>query len=95
MGRIANNYAAKVYITDDNPRNEDPDKIRKQIKKGCPKAKIIPLRNIAIKKAIINLKSEVLIIAGKGHENFQITKNKKKCFSDYAYAQKYLKNDSI
>ena len=90
MGRIANNYASKVYITDDNPRFENSDKIRKQIKKGCPKAEIIPLRNVAIQKAIKNIKNEVLIIAGKGHENYQIIKNKKKYFSDFTYTHKYL-----
>ena len=40
MGRIANKYCSKVFITDDNPRFEDPHKIRLEIAKGCNKSKL-------------------------------------------------------
>ena len=56
MGSIANRYASKVYITDDNPRNEDPQKIRKAILSKCKKAIEIPDRRKAIKEAIKDLK---------------------------------------
>ena len=90
MGKIASKLANKTYITDDNPRFEDPSKIRLQIKKGCVDAVNIPDRKAAIKKAIQELNNEVLIIAGKGHENYQIIKNQKKYFSDYSYCKKVM-----
>ena len=91
MGKIANNLCEKVYITDDNPRYEDPKKIRSQIKSTCPKAIVVASRNFAIKKAIQSLQGQILLIAGKGHENFQLIKDKRIPFSDYRYAKKYLK----
>jgi len=90
MGRIAGKLAHKTYITDDNPRFENPNKIRMQIKKGCNNAIIIPSRAAAIKQAIQELKNEVLIVAGKGHENYQIINNQKKYFSDYHYCREVL-----
>ena len=83
MGKIASKYASKVYITDDNPRFEDPSKIRKDILRYCSKAIEIPNRKKAIQFAInALLKNDVLIIAGKGHEKFQIIKNKFINFDD-------------
>jgi len=84
MGRIANDYCNKVYLTDDNPRNENPKKIRNQIKVKINNKKLIEIssRELAIKTAIKNIKSdEILVIAGKGHETYQEYK-KKKYFSD-------------
>jgi len=84
MGRIANNYSNKVYLTDDNPRNENPKKIRNQIKSQINRKKLIEIssREIAIKTAIKNIKSdEIVVVAGKGHESYQEYK-KKKYFSD-------------
>ena len=89
MGKIANKLCKKIYITDDNPRYENPAYIRNEIKKNCSKGLIIPSRKKAIQKAISDLKDEVLIIAGKGHENYQIFKNKKINFSDYKFANIY------
>jgi UDP-N-acetylmuramoyl-L-alanyl-D-glutamate--2,6-diaminopimelate ligase len=91
MGKIAQKLCNKIYITDDNPRYEDPKKIRNQIKAACPSGSVIAPRNLAIKKAIQSLKNEILLIAGKGHENYQLIKNKKISFSDYACAKKYLR----
>jgi len=83
MGDIANRYANKVYITDDNPRYENPQKIRKAILSKCAKAVEIPDRKKAIEEAIYNLnKNEILIIAGKGHEKKQIFKNQINNFED-------------
>ncbi len=84
MGRIANTYCSKVYLTDDNPRNENPKKIRNQIKIHLNKKKLIEIssRELAIKTAIKNNKSdEILVVAGKGHERYQEYKNKR-YFSD-------------
>ncbi len=85
MGKIASIYADNIYLTDDNPRLENPVKIRKDIKKGIKVKKIneISNRSIAISKAIKNLKSgDVLLVAGKGHENTQEIGKKKIKFSD-------------
>ena len=84
MGKIANDLCDKIYLTDDNPRKENPKKIRTQIKKKINKSKLfeIPSREKAIGKAINDLTSgNILVIAGKGHENYQEYFNKK-FFSD-------------
>ena len=91
MGMIASRYADKVYITDDNPRDENPYLIRKSILSRCKKGIEISDRKEAICKAIKDLKkNDVLIIAGKGHEKIQIIKNSKKNFDDLKIAQKQL-----
>ncbi len=99
MGMIANKYANKVYITDDNPRNEDPGKIRKAILQNCKKGIEINNRKKAIKIAIKELKkNDILIIAGKGHEKIQIYKNQIKSFDDFSVAnfelKKLIKNEN-
>ncbi len=57
MGKIANKYSDRIFLTDDNPRNENPSKIRKDIKKGINKKKIkeIANRKKAIHEAIKDL----------------------------------------
>lgn len=73
MGRIASKGADVVYITDDNPRDESPAEIRQQIMSGCPSASEIGDRYEAIETAIKKASEEdIIIIAGKGHENYQI-----------------------
>ncbi len=92
MGKIANKYANKVYITDDNPRNENPSKIRKTIISKCKKGIEISNRKKAIEIAIReHKKEETLIIAGKGHEKIQILKNSIKKFDDLKIAKNELK----
>ena len=79
MARIANENCKKVYITDDNPRNENPKKIRDLLSKFIAKNKIynIGSRSLAINRAIQNADpNEIILIAGKGHEEQQIYKNK-------------------
>ena len=85
MGKIASKYAHKIYLTDDNPRSENPQRIRNEIKKGIKNKNIqeIPERKKAILKSISNLCSgDIVIIAGKGHEKTQEYKGKKLFFSD-------------
>ncbi len=99
MGKIANKYCDKIYLTDDNPRSEDPKKIRREIKSNISKNKIleIPSRESAIKSAILNIKSnEVVIIAGKGHEVYQEYISRK-FFSDKKCIKKFIKikNESL
>ena len=91
MGIIANKYASKVYVTDDNPRNESPHIIRQSILSKCFKGVDIPNRRTAIHKAINELDNDrILIIAGKGHENKQIVKDKVLNFDDAKIARFYL-----
>ena len=84
MGKIATKYCRKIFVTDDNPRNESPKKIRNDIIKGCNKSAIdVGNRKKAIKSAIDELRTnEVLLIAGKGHETTQDYGNKVLNFSD-------------
>ena len=73
MGEIAARLADKVIVTDDNPRSENPKRIRQEILAGCPQATEIGDRREAINKAVQALKAgDVLIVAGKGHEQGQI-----------------------
>ncbi len=74
MGKIANEYCNKIYLTDDNPRNENPKKIRDDIKSNITNDKLleIPSRENAIKTSILDIKSdEIVVVAGKGHETYQ------------------------
>ena len=88
MGEIAHNYSDFVFVTDDNPRKENPEDIRKQIIIGCPKAKEISPREIAIKKAISYLQmNDTLLIAGKGHETFQLVGTETLPFDDVSIAK--------
>jgi UDP-N-acetylmuramyl-tripeptide synthetase len=94
MGETACRFADMIIVTDDNPRTEDPEKIIADILAGCPKdadVTVINDRAEAIKKAIeIKGKNDVVLIAGKGAENYQITKSGKKFFSDRLEAEKSL-----
>lgn len=90
MGKIVNELADKAYVTDDNPRTEDPEKIREQIMVECTKGENIGDRALAIKTAIENLQEgDVLIIAGKGHETGQYIMGKVYPFSDQEQAKKW------
>ena len=87
MGKIASIYADITYVTDDNPRKENPEKIRKSILKGCPNGLEIGDRAEAILLSIAELKSgDALLIAGKGHEVFQIIGETKFPFNDVEQA---------
>ncbi len=73
MARACAENADVVILTDDNPRTEDPAKIRAEAKIGAPGAREIGDRRIAIQDAIAGLSSgDVLVVAGKGHEPGQI-----------------------
>jgi len=83
MGKIAEDFADIVIVTDDNPRFESPETIRSEIISKCPKAFNIPNRKDAIYKAISLIKTgDFAVIIGKGHENYQIYGNETKHFSD-------------
>ena len=98
MGKIANNYADEIYLTDDNPRFENPNKIRKDIKKGIKKRKIIEQSNRAkaISKAIKGLNTgDILLVAGKGHEKIQDIGKEKIFFSDKKIILDEIRNKNL
>jgi UDP-N-acetylmuramoyl-L-alanyl-D-glutamate--2,6-diaminopimelate ligase len=73
MGRIASELADAVFITDDNPRTESPVDIRKAILAAAPGARDAGERRNAIGVALSELQAgDILVIAGKGHEDYQI-----------------------
>ena len=83
MGAAAAHYADRVIVTDDNPRNEPADSIRREIMAGCPGATEIAGRAEAIHAGIAALgESDTLVIAGKGHESGQIVGDVVHPFSD-------------
>ncbi|SMP04826.1 UDP-N-acetylmuramoylalanyl-D-glutamate--2,6-diaminopimelate ligase [Desulfurobacterium pacificum] len=86
MGKVAERFSDKIVITSDNPRNEDPEKIIAEILEGIEekeKVEIVPDRKEAILKALkVKEPNDVVLIAGKGHENYQIVGDKVIHFSD-------------
>ena len=91
MGEVAFKNSDFTIITDDNPRTEDPSLIRKSIINNNPIAIEIPGRDVAIKKAISFLKDDdVLIIAGKGHEQTQTIGIETLPFDDIAVVKSTL-----
>jgi murE/murF fusion protein len=94
MGKITNKYCDKIYLTDDNPRFENPKNIRLAIKKKINQSKLFEIskREKAIEKAIKNLNTgEILVVAGRGHETIQDYGNTKRFFSDKNFILKYIK----
>ena len=79
MAKIVSSICKKIYVTDDNPRNEKPSKIRNEIVKYIKNKNCFNIsdRSKAVKTAILNAEpNEIILIAGKGHETKQIFKNK-------------------
>ncbi|CAO4839662.1 MAG: UDP-N-acetylmuramoyl-L-alanyl-D-glutamate--2,6-diaminopimelate ligase [Holosporales bacterium] len=96
MGEIANKLADIVYVTDDNPRSENPSDIRSQILNTVSKAYDIADRQKAIETAITHLNAaDVLIVAGKGHETGQTYNGTIYPFSDQEEIRKMMHNGSI
>lgn len=91
MGDIAARLADRVIVTDDNPRGEDPQTIRQQILARCTGAEEIGDRGAAIKAGISNLRDgDILMIAGKGHEQGQVIGSETLPFDDAAVAAEIL-----
>ncbi len=83
MGKAAIENADVVYVTDDNPRSEEPADIRAEIMAVCPKANEVGDRATAILVAVDALQAgDALLIAGKGHETGQIIKDQILPFND-------------
>ena len=90
MGRVALKLSDFTVITSDNPRSEDPDRIIEDILKGIPASSrkpqdyiVLPDRKQAIEHAIENARlGDLILIAGKGHENYQILNSETIHFDD-------------
>jgi UDP-N-acetylmuramoyl-L-alanyl-D-glutamate--2,6-diaminopimelate ligase len=98
MGAIAERLADRIIITDDNPRTENGDAIVADILKGLarPEAAIVERdRAVAINRAIAaSAATDVVLIAGKGHEDYQIVGAERRSFSDHAQALQALGRQS-
>jgi UDP-N-acetylmuramoyl-L-alanyl-D-glutamate--2,6-diaminopimelate ligase len=99
MGEVASQYADKVVITNDNPRFEAPEKIAQQILEGISgdiEVEIELDRRRAIATSIIQAeKRDIVLIAGKGHENYQIIENNSIAFSDQEEARAALETAQL
>ncbi len=99
MGRAALSLSDKVVVTSDNPRSEAPDKIIDDILKGIDasaspgkEVKVIPERSEAIQAAIkMAAPGDLVLIAGKGHEDYQIIGSRKFPFDDHKEAATAIK----
>lgn len=100
MGQAAELYADKIVLTDDNPRNEVPDAIVHDILSGITNPEKIHIehdRQLAITYAVTNAnKADIVLLAGKGHEQYQEVAGVKYAFNDAAVVEHVLQaaNDS-
>jgi len=88
MGRVATALSDVVIVTDDNPRSEDPGRIRADIMAGATGATEVPGRREAIAEAIrVAREGDIVLVAGKGHETGQIIGDKVLPFDDALVAR--------
>ncbi len=98
MGFIAAKNSDVVILTSDNPRSEEPEKIIQEIESGIPasdihKVKVEVDRRTAIRKAIeLASSGDIVLVAGKGHETYQIFRDKVVHFDDREEIKNYLKS---
>lgn len=94
MGRIASRLSDYVIVTDDNPRYEDPVSIIRDITSGIKKQNFTVKRprEAAIRQAVrMSRAGDVLLVAGKGHERYQIIRDRRIFFDDYDNLKKNLR----
>ena len=96
MGEIAGRFSDYAFITNDNPRGEDPEVILKAVEDGIKKTavpyRVIADRREAIRMALLEAKSrDIVLVAGKGHENYQEINGTRYHFDDKETLQELLK----
>jgi UDP-N-acetylmuramoyl-L-alanyl-D-glutamate--2,6-diaminopimelate ligase len=97
MAAMAEKYADSIYVTSDNPRTESPQSILDQIARGFSSANRSKVnfeidRRLAIEHILSDAQpGDVVLLAGKGHENYQIIGNEKRHFDDVEEAARFLK----
>lgn len=97
MGKIAETLATKVYVTSDNPRSENPEQIIDDIVQVMDPSKYIRItdRSAAVNKAFSDLQeNEILLLAGKGHEDYILINGVKHSYSDIGEVEKFLSRNS-
>jgi UDP-N-acetylmuramoyl-L-alanyl-D-glutamate--2,6-diaminopimelate ligase len=88
MGAVAARLADLVLVTDDNPRSEDPAAIRRDVLKGAGEAREVPGRREAIAAAVAEAGAgDIVLLAGKGHEQGQVVRDRILPFDDVAVAR--------
>jgi UDP-N-acetylmuramoyl-L-alanyl-D-glutamate--2,6-diaminopimelate ligase len=95
MGQVVTELADYAIITNDNPRSEDPLEIINDIKRGIRKKNfcVVPERYEAIKDSLVMAKTgDIVLVAGKGHENYQILKERRVHFDDREVIRECLKS---
>ena len=99
MAQVAQKYSDIVIITSDNPRYEDPQAILKQIKSGFTEAKqvfeISDRKEAILKGVSLAKKNDILLIAGKGHEEYQTFQTERIAFSDRKILQQATTNQKF
>jgi len=92
MAEQADNLADKLIITSDNPRNENPADIIAEVTRAMTGAfEVVIDREQAIAQALAGASpGDTVLIAGKGHENYQESRGQRRAFSDVATAERYL-----
>lgn len=94
MGKVAMTLADRVYVTDDNPRTENAARIRAQIMAAAKGAEEIGSRADAIYRATLELRDgDILLVAGKGHEQGQIVGAEKRPFSDHEAVRSAIRGE--
>lgn len=98
MAEIATKFSDQVILTSDNPRTEDPEVIIEEMKAGVPASQTNKVLSITKRKEAISTacalahSGDILLIAGKGHENYQIIGTEVLPFDDYEIVTETLKN---
>ena len=99
MGATACQEADYVFLTNDNPRCEDPQQIFTDILAGMKDKKnytIVPDRAQAIERALQAAQpNDIVIVAGKGHEDYQLVGNEKRHFSDQETVRRFLRRKHV
>lgn len=92
MGAVAERSADQVVLTNDNPRGEPPEAILADIRRGMARAaRVVPDRGTAIAEVVLAAApGDVVMLAGKGHEDYQIIDGQRRPFSDAAAARTAL-----
>lgn len=94
MGKIACKYADLAVVTDDNPRKENPEAIRREILQACNMKKTLEIggRKNAIEKILqMSEEGDIIILAGKGHEKYQILGDEKIEFDEKKIIEEFIK----
>ena len=97
MGAVAEAGADRVILTSDNPRTEDPERILDDIEAGMRDAKHERLedRRAAIARALaLASPDDMVLLAGKGHENYQIVGTEKRHFDDVEEATRAIQGQT-